>query len=84
MQEQHPKGIGRYILGTTEGNTTDDIQGSRKIEHQLRRTCLESKPTRHQLHKNPIYTERDSEGRHWLSQDVQYRLPTHRSRDAEI
>ena len=32
----------------------------------------ESKPTRHQLQKNPIYTKRDSEDRHWLSQDVQY------------
>ena len=30
-QEQHPYGLGRYIVGTTEGNTTDDLQGSRKI-----------------------------------------------------
>ena len=40
-----------YILGTTEENTTDDLQRSWKIDHQLRRTCLESKHTRHQLHK---------------------------------
>ena len=33
--------------------------------------------------KNPIYTERGSKDRHWLSQDLQYRSPTHRSRDAE-
>ena len=44
---------------------------------------VESKPTRHQLQKNPIYTERGSEDRHWLSQDVQYRSPTHRGRDTE-
>ena len=38
-------------MGTTKRNTTDDLQGSRKIDHQLRRTCLESKPTWHQLQK---------------------------------
>ena len=75
--------FGRYILGATEGNNTDDLQGSRKIDHQLRSTCLESKPTRHQLQKNQLYRERCSEGSHWLSQDVQYLSPTHRSRDAE-
>ena len=48
----------RYILGKTEGNTTDDLQGSLKINHQLRRTCFESKPT-DQLQKNQIYIERD-------------------------
>ena len=32
-------------------------------------TCLESKPTQHQRQKNPMYTERGSEDRHWLSQD---------------
>ena len=32
--------ISTYILGTTKGNTTDDLQDSRKINHQLRRTCL--------------------------------------------
>ena len=41
----HPISINRYIMGTTKGNTTDDLQGSRQIDHQLRRTCLESKPT---------------------------------------
>ena len=50
---------------------------------ELVEACLESKHTRHQLQKNPIYTERGSEDRHWLSQDGQYRSPTHRSRDAE-
>ena len=40
-----------------EGNTTDDLQGGQKIDHQLRRTFLESKPTQHQLQKNQIYTE---------------------------
>ena len=48
-------------MGTTEGNTTDDLQGGRKIDHQLRCTCLESKHIRHQLQKNPIYTERGSD-----------------------
>ena len=32
---------------------------------------------------NPMYTERGSEDRHWLSQDVQYRSPTHRSRNSK-
>ena len=27
-------------MGTTKGNTTDDLQGSRQIDHQLRLTCL--------------------------------------------
>ena len=49
-QEQHPYSISRYILYTTEENTTDDLQIGRKIDHQLHCTCLESKPTRHQLH----------------------------------
>ena len=68
---------------TLQGNTTDDLQGSGQIDHQLRRTCLDSKPTRHQIQKNLIYTERGSEDRYWISQDVQYRSPTHRSRNAE-
>ena len=38
-------------MGTTKGNTTDDLQGSRQIDHQVRHTCLESKPTWHQLQK---------------------------------
>ena len=33
--------------------------------------------------KNPIHTERGSEDRYWMSQDVQYRSPTHRSRNDE-
>ena len=33
--------------------------------------------------ENQMYTERGSEDRHWLSQDVQYRSPTHKSRDAK-
>ena len=69
--------IRKALAGTTWGNTTDDLQGGRKIDYQLRRTCLESKPTRHQLQKNKMYTERGSVDRHWLSQDVQYRSPTH-------
>ena len=32
-------------MGTTKGNTTDDLQGSQQIDHQLRCICLESKPT---------------------------------------
>ena len=31
QQKQYPQGLGRYILGTTEGITTDDIQGSWEI-----------------------------------------------------
>ena len=45
QQAQRLRGIGRYILGTTEGNTTDDLQGSWEINHQLCCTCLEYKPT---------------------------------------
>ena len=30
-----------------------------------------------------MYTDGGSEDRHWLSQDVQLRSPTHRSRDAK-
>ena len=67
----------KALAGTSWG------QGSRQIDHQLCRTCLESKPTRHQLQKIPIFTERGSEDCYWISQDVQYRSPTHRSRDAE-
>ena len=33
--------------------------------------------------KNPIHTERGSEDRYRMSQDVQYRPPTHGSRNAE-
>ena len=33
-------------------------------------TPVESKLTRHQLQINPIYTERGSEDRYWMSQDV--------------
>ena len=35
----------QVLHGDKKGNTTDDLQGSRQIDHQLRRTCLESKPT---------------------------------------
>ena len=28
----HPQGLGRYIVGTTEGHNTDDLQGSREID----------------------------------------------------
>ena len=40
-------------------------------------------PTWHQLQKNPIHTERGSEDRYGMSQDVKYRSPTHGSRNAE-
>ena len=33
-------------MGTTEGDITDDLQGSWEIDHQLYCTCLEYKPTR--------------------------------------
>ena len=59
-QEHHTYGLGRYIMGTTKGNTTDDLQGSRMIDHQLRRTCLESKPTRHQLYRQIQYTQNEA------------------------
>ena len=71
----------KALAGTSWGqqkeNTTDDLQGSWEIDHQLCCTCLEYKPTRHKLQKHPIYTERGSEYCHWLLQDVQYRPPTH-------
>ena len=73
------QGLGRYILGTTAGDITDDLQGSWEINHQLCCTYLEYKPTRHKLQKHPINTERGSEDCHWLSQDVQCQPPTCRS-----
>ena len=57
QQKQHPKYFDGYILGTTEINITDDIQGGWEIDHQLCCTCLEHKPTRHQLQKYPVHTE---------------------------
>ena len=58
--KQYPQGLGRYILRTTEGDITDDLQGSWEIDHRLCRTCLEYKHTRLKLQKHPIYTERGS------------------------
>ena len=77
------KALAGYILGTTEENTTDDLQSGRKIDHQLRRTCLESKPTQHNYRKIQCTQNealRIATGCHKMSQ---YRPPTHRSRDAE-
>ena len=37
----YPQGLGSYILGITEGNITDDIQGSGEIDNQLCCTCLD-------------------------------------------
>ena len=78
QEKQYPQGLGRYILGTTEGDITNDLQGSWENDHQLYCTYLEYKPTRHKLQKHPIYTERGFENCHWLSQDVQCRPPTRR------
>ena len=69
---------------TTEGDITDDLQGSWEIDHQLCCTCLEYKPTRHKLQKHPIYTERGSDDCHWLSQDVQCRSPTCRNKMLQV
>ena len=44
-------------MGPTEGNITNGIQCGCQIDHQLRYTCLEHKPTRHQLQKHPVHTE---------------------------
>ena len=68
-------------MGITEGNTTDDLQGSWKIDHQIRR-----RPNIHDTNYRKIqYTQNEAlriaTGCH--SQDVRCRAPTHRSRDAE-
>ena len=56
QQKQYPQGFCCYILGTTEKRTANDIQGGWETDHQLRCTCLEHKPTRHQLQKHTIHT----------------------------
>ena len=56
----HPQGFGWYILGTTERKITNDIQGGCEIDHKLCCTCLEHKPTRHQLQKYPIHTPNET------------------------
>ena len=58
-------------MGTTKGNTTDDLQGSRQIDHQLRRTCLES-PNLHDTNYRKIqYTQNEAlriaTGCHYMS-----------------
>ena len=55
--EQYLQGIDRNILGTTEGDITDDLQGSWEIDHQLCCTGLEYKPAQHKLQKHPIFNE---------------------------
>ena len=57
--EQHHWGLGEYIPGTTEGNTTNDLQGDRKIGHQLRCTCLESKPN-DTIYRKVQYTQNEA------------------------
>ena len=47
----------RALAGTTERNITNDIQGGWEIDHKLCCTCLEHKPTRHQLQKYPIHAK---------------------------
>ena len=50
--------LGRYVMGTTKGNTTDDLQGSRQIDHQLRRTCS---PNLHDTNYRKIqYTQNEA------------------------
>ena len=50
-------GYGWYILGTTERNLANDLQGGWEIDHKLCCTSLEHKPTRHQLQKYPIHAK---------------------------
>ena len=78
----HHQGLGRYILETTEGNTTDDLQSSWEIDSVFC-TFLEYKPTRHKLQKHPICIERGPEDYHLLSQDVQCRPHARRYYNAE-
>ena len=78
----------KALAGTSWGQQKETLLMTYKAVGRsiinISRTCLKSKPTRHQLQKNQIYTDRGcSEDRHCLSQDVQYRSPTHRSRDAK-
>ena len=54
------KGLGRYILGTTKINTTDDLQGSQKIDHQLYHTYFGS-PNLHDTNYRKIhYTQNEA------------------------
>ena len=65
-------------MGTTKGNTTDDLQGSRQINH----AAPVWSPNLHDTNYRKIqYTQ--NEDCYGMSQDVQYRSPTHRSRNAE-
>ena len=49
-----------YILGTTEGNTTDDLQGSRKINHRLHYTAPVWSPNQHYTNYGKIkYTQNE-------------------------
>ena len=60
--------------GDNRRSTTDDLQGSWKIDHQLCCTCLEYKPTRYKLTKTSnIYRTR---GLPLAVTDVQYRPAT--------
>ena len=58
--------MSRVSMGTREGDTINDLQGSRKINYQLRCTCLE-----HQ-HKQHLYESHSGSNR--ITPDVRHRL----------
>ena len=72
----------QYLARCREpGNVCHSTTTRATPERQRKETLY----TRHRntVEKNQMYTERGSEDHHWLLQDVQYRSPTHRSRDAK-
>ena len=58
QQKQYPQGLGRYILVTTEGNTTDDLQGSWEIDHNY----AASTNLRDTNYRNIQYTQNEALG----------------------
>ena len=61
QQKQYPQCLGRHILGTTEGNNTNDLQGRWEIDHQLCCSCLEYK-LRDPNYRNISYTQNEAPG----------------------
>ena len=57
------------LAGTSWGQQKETLLTTYKAvgRSTINYTAPVSKPTRHQLQKNPIHTERGSEDRHWLS-----------------
>ena len=75
QQKQRLEGLGRYYLGTTEEDDTDDLQGNMKVGRKLRCPSLEYQCKRHQHRKDSSCAERSPENSYRISQDVKHRSP---------